>query len=149
MKTKSFIIAITSVILMIACKDENQAIVDNISGAWKIEEIIYAQIGQATPDSVVKYPKSIFQFDNCELTGSNRQSTGYYNINGNEKINIHYGISASYNETFISVMDSKTPKINLQDSYKVTVKGNSMTMLGPQSGIVNYQGKTVTVKLSK
>lgn len=149
MKTKSFIIAVTTVLLMIACKDENQAIIDKISGTWKIEEITYSQTGQAIPDSVIKYSTSTFQFDNCALTGSTRQCTGYYNTNGNEKVNIQYGVSASNDETSISVMETKIPKINLHGSYKVTVNGNSMTMSGPQSSNPNYQGKTILIKLNK
>lgn len=134
---------------LLSCKDDNQSLISSLSGTWKVTQITYSQTGNTNPDSVVKYPNSVMQLDNCELTGSNRECSGYYDLTGKQKVKITFNGTASENRTFITVMESFTPTVNLLGSYDIKDTDNTMTLSGPQAGIINYKGKTMTLQLSK
>jgi hypothetical protein len=135
---------------LISCKDSNQQLLDDLSGTWKVEQITYSKIGNATPDSVVKYPVGILQLDNCELTGSNRECSGYYNLTGKEKVRITFNANASEKKTFITVFETATPSINLNGDYSIDENTkNKLIIQGPQASIKDYRGRTYQLNLSK
>lgn len=149
MKNLQLSLVLVSFLMFFSCKDDNQKLLDNLSGTWKVEQAIYSQTGKVNPDSVVKYPNSIFQLDNCQLTGSNRECSGYYNLTGKEKVKITFNATASESRTFLTIMETFTPSVNLLGSYNIKNSGNAMTLSGPQAGTVDYKGKTITLQLSK
>jgi hypothetical protein len=148
MKNLQFL-SLISLFLFFSCKDSNQGLLDTLSGTWKVEQVIYSQTGKVSPDSIIKYPNSIFQLNNCQLSGSNRECSGFYNLTGKEKVKITFNATASEGRTFVTVMETFTPSINLLGSYDIKNSKNSMTLSGPQAGTVGYSGKTITLQLSK
>lgn len=144
---KLFILSIT--LFFCSCKDETQELINDLSGTWKVDEIVYSKTGQTAPDSVVKYPNSIFQLDQCELTGSIRSCSGFYDLTGTQNIKIVYNASPGENTTFIAIMDEEIPKISLLGSYRISQSGNSMTLKGPRASSPTYQGNTIELRLKK
>lgn len=130
-----------------SCKDDTIKLLEDMSGNWKVDEIVYSKVGQTAPDSVVKYPNSIFQLNECDDYKA-KVCNGFYNLQGNEKVNIQYNASSSFNEASIFVYETTRPKIDLNGSYKVLLDGNSMTLKGPQTS-PTYQGKTIELRLKK
>jgi hypothetical protein len=149
MKNLQLCFASALFLMFFSCKDNNQKLLDNLSGTWKVKQITFSQTGNVNPDSVVKYPNSIFQLDNCRLTGSVRECAGYYNLTGKEKVKITFNATASVNRTFLTVMETFTPSINLLGSYDIKNSSNSMTLSGPQAGSSDYKGRTIVLELNK
>ncbi|MBB6003337.1 hypothetical protein [Arcicella rosea] len=148
MRTYSKLFLTLSTIFLFSCKDDTIKLLEDMSGNWKLDEIVYSKVGQTAPDSVVKYPNSIFQLNECDDYKA-KICNGFYNLQGNEKVNIQYNASSSFNEASIFVYETKVPKIDLNGSYKVFLDGNSMTLKGPQASSPTYQGRTIELRLKK
>ncbi len=142
---KLFILSLT--LLFCSCKGDTIKLLEDMSGNWKVDEIVYSKVGQTAPDSVVKYPNSIFQLNECDDYKA-KICSGFYNLQGNEKVNIQYNASSSFNEASIFVYETTRPKIDLNGSYRVFLDGNSMTLKGPQTSST-YLGKTIELRLKK
>lgn len=132
---------------LLSCKDDTIKLLEDMAGTWKVDEIVYSKTGQTAPDSVVKYPNSIFQLNECDDYKA-KVCNGFYNLQGNEKVNIQYNASSSFNEASIFVYETTRPKIDLNGSYNVFLDGNSMIFKGPQTS-PTYQGKTIELRLKK
>jgi hypothetical protein len=144
---KPFLPILAIALSMISCKDSTIKLLEDMSGTWKVDEIVYSKTGQTIPDSVVKYPNSIFQLNECDDYQA-KICSGFYNLQGKEKVNIFYNASSSFNEGSIFVKETTRPEIDLNGSYKLFLNGNSMSLKGPQIGS-NYQGKTIELRLIK
>lgn len=149
MKKLSYFCICTLVCSLLSCKDANQELLNNISGTWKVDEITYSSYPYTVPDSVVKYSSGILQFDNCQLTGSIRECSGFYKLVNSEVVSIVYNANAARSQTFISIMSSFPKFVNLRGAYTITRSGNQMTLSGPQENIIDYKGQKIKIQLSK
>lgn len=148
MKKLSYFCILALVSSLLSCKDANQELLNDISGVWKVDQITYTSYPYAVPDSVVKYPSGVLQLDNCQLTGSIRECSGFYKLVSNESIGITYTANSDKSQTFIKIMSF--PKfINLLGAYTITRSGNQMTLSGPQENIIDYKGQKIKIQLYK
>ena len=148
MRNYSKLLLALSMIPLLSCKDDTIKLLEDMSGTWKVDEIVYSKVGQTALDSVVKYPNSIFQLNECEDYKA-KVCNGFYNLQGNEKVNIQYNASSSFNEASIFVNETTRPKIDLNGSYTVTINDNNMTLKRSQASNVTYQGNSIELRLKK
>ncbi|MDI9873082.1 hypothetical protein [Flectobacillus rivi] len=149
MKKLSYFCICTLVCSLLSCKDANQELLNDISGTWKVDEITYFSYPYTVPDSIVKYPSGVLQFDNCQLSGSIRECSGFYKLVNSEVVSIVYNANAARSQTFISIMSSIPKFINLLGAYNITRSGNKMILEGPEVSVPDYKGPKRKIQLSK
>ena len=84
--------------LFLGC-NKDQKMTNRADGEWEIEQITYTRNGQ---DSVVMAPIGIFYFEKCELGTGN--CSGYYDLEGQDRVTIGYNVDADLNEFNINVI---------------------------------------------
>lgn len=149
MKKLSYFCILALVSSLLSCKDANQELLNNISGTWKVDQITYYSYPYTVIDSVGKYPSGVLQFDNCQLTGSTRECSGFYKLVNNEVVSIVYNANAAKNQIFISIMSSIPKFINLVGAYNITRNGNNMLLEGPEVSVPDYKGPKIKIQLYK
>jgi hypothetical protein len=92
------------VCFLFSCKDENQDLLDDLSGKWKVSSVTFKFIDK--PDSVVNYSNTYYEFFPCN-SGDNNSSPrckGTFSENGKTYVVIYF-ITANYSQMNIQSED--------------------------------------------
>jgi hypothetical protein len=90
---------------LFSCKDENQDLLDGLSGKWKVSSATFKFIG-SKQDSVVNYSNSYYEFFPCnsEANNSGTRCNGTFSESG-KKYTMTYFITANRSQINIHSED--------------------------------------------
>jgi uncharacterized lipoprotein YehR (DUF1307 family) len=128
MKTSLSVLLFIVVLLNFGCKDDNDKLLDSVSGTWQISKINYKS--DTKPDSVITCQNCVLQLDNCKL--GNGGCDGYYKLMDGLKVNLNYSTYGKAQEVSLSIVKEPSNPLNkLIGVYEVkNLTDNSMTLLG-------------------
>lgn len=121
-----FYLFIFSLLLLFTACDKDQSLTNQFDGEWEIQQIIYTANRQ---DSVVAAPIGVFYFEKCKLGNGN--CSGYYELEGYDRVSIGYNAQASPEEVHISTLSEAeiifrgTYQINNFSSSRLSLSGSA------------------------
>lgn len=129
MKTIIIILLSSLIWVGISCKNDNEKLLDSISGTWQVDKITCKNLSNK-PDSTINCTNCVLQIDNCTL--GNGGCGGYYKLMDGQKVNIIQSPSGKAQELSMSIVgEPASPLYQLIGRYAIeNLSGNSMTLIG-------------------